>query len=76
MPVIIIHTKTDDLEESNLVQNELLKDENLKNNLIYLPILARKKVVGSNIYKFEIPSFGIDELEKKTKEQILDKSKN
>lgn len=76
LPVIIIHTKTDDLEESNLVQNELLKDENLKNNLIYLPILARKKVVGSNIYKFEIPSFGIDELEKKTKEQILDKSKN
>ena len=76
LPVLIIHTKTYDEDESNLVKNELLKDENLKNKLAYLPILARKKVIGKKINKYEIDSFGLDELENSTKEEIMNKSRN
>ncbi len=44
--------------------------------MIYIPILARKKILGSGIYQFDFKSFGLDELEKSTKEQIETKSKN
>ena len=76
LPIIIIHTKSYDEEESNLVKNHLLKDDNLKNKMIYIPILARKKILGSGINQFDFKSFGLDELEKSTKEQIETKSKN
>ena len=44
--------------------------------MIYIPILARKKILGSGINQFDFKSFGLDELEKSTKEQIETKSKN
>ena len=65
-----------DEEESNLVKDQLLKDDNLKDKIIYLPILARKKEIGSNINKIDINDYGLDELEKLTKEEIKKKSKN
>ena len=65
-----------DEEESNLVKYQLLKDDNLKDKIIYLSILARKKEVGTKINKYDIDDFGLDELEQLTKDQIKKNSKN